>query len=1213
MKVTVVDRSELRALKKTRQVLCRYLDRVGSETYIGNISQDGLINLKKELLQTKAITKQASVSAYLHRNGLTPQLMWTLGSKAKVSAEGLYAYKTSNKRRDERVLGSAALEFMALAVRLAGLFHDLGKGTEGFNEKLKKAVANKLEFGGGQDPIRHELISVMLMDVEDPESFMNELSSQGTIGSAFEARRRWLASKETRIQLEKAMDKTLAIEGANAPTDFDLVFFMEHLSINNREKWEQNPFWMSVMWLVMTHHKLPGGAWNERRKHFTTLASRHLAVKRVDGGGVEIAHRNRLSKFLDMPVKDQPWMHREWARNVCRTIRSLKELRIKHPEFEQQMFSSEGLSLGFGAATPWLSTLTRVGRLCLVLGDYEASCDASKQECKINPDGKLIANTKQVDGRSVLADFLHVHLTKVGDHAPRILRQMFINRDMEFFRAVSINEYEKPLSLAVSMVVPDGQFAWQGVAQQHFARFQHSQEGIFCVVAAGTGKGKTRACAAMMTACRTNPRFSVLLSMRSLTFQTAKAYLAENVGFRPDQVAMLVGDDVLKKRFVDEKRAARKVLQETFNIGTDNVMDGREQFSILFDSDERAVIKLQSLQDDHLLMRLLSAPVSVMTIDHIISLVDLSRSKETLQFLHLMSTDLVIDEVDMYTEDDLICLGRLIEMSGQFGRRVIIASATLPRVVVEGLRDSYCKGYTTYQALYNAPDAKYLVVTHLKPYASTFSEGDFGEFYQNLMERFVAEEANLATEFSRRRVINAQALFDQMAKKDPRYQASKLVPRNCGGKRDDEEYYQKCLDVVRVANQRFAQVDPLTGLEYSIGFVRLNFVRSVQGIQKWLEDSDTCSKLATKGIVIKSICYHAQTLGVVRAVQEEFLEHHLNRTRMNSGAGDPLLESDDVRYSLDMAKKAGAKTVIFIVLTSPIIETGRDLDFDWCVLEPCSTTSIVQAGGRVRRHRTAKIDKANVFVMPLSIKAMTTSDDAWRNMNKSGYAPLQDPLGRHVSTMSELGASCAQALTHPPVTASRAFSRDLLRSDAGLHAGHCLLMPESYSQAPLTVMERVKQMGWLSIDHARMYRGNLQSHYTLEYARQCCDVLLSNVFYANNRFRGGQASERIEYLRATHSWCRLDAKDQVTDANDLVVCHFSRPGKQNSIHLLRSLSLRSIEELLDLSADTAQRMGFSERNIEKADSTLLGAQISAWGEIRSIRFDPHSGVSIHTN
>lgn len=1119
---------------------------------------------------------------------------------------------THTTQGDGRVCGSAALEFMALAVRLAGLFHDLGKGTEGFNDKLRRAVAQKLERGGANDPIRHELLSVMLMDVEDPEAFIEELASELTIATAFEARRAWLASKETRASLERAMEQTISIEGDHTPTDFDLVYFMDHLSLNKREKWQQNPFWMSVMWLVMTHHKLPSGAWNDRRQHFTALASRHLAVKRVDGRGVEIANRNRLSKFLKMPSGDQPWLHQEWARNVSMTIRSLKALRAKHPEFESEMFTCDGLTLGFGVATPWLSTLSRVGRLCLVMGDYEASCDASKQECKINPEGKLIANTKQVGGKSVLADFLHVHLVKVGDHAPMILRQMFISQSQEFFRPATIKECEKPLPLAIPVVAPDGQFAWQAVAQQQIAGFQHSQEGFFCVVAAGTGKGKTRACAAMMTACRTNPRFSVLLSMRSLTFQTAKAYLAENVGFKPSQVAMLVGDNLLKKRFSAEKMAAGRVLEETLNIGTDNVMDGQDQFSILFDNNERVAVGLQSLQDDHLLMRLLSAPVSVMTIDHLIRLVDLSRSKETLQILHLMSTDLVIDEVDMYTEDDLICLGRLIEMAGQFGRRVIIASATLPRVIVEALRDSYYKGYATYRALYDVPEAKSLVVTHLKPFVSSHSEGSFGDFYQHLMERFAEEEAACATEFSRRRVINAQALFDQKSNRDPRYLAASLAPGNSrGGSGHYERYFQKCLEVARIANQRFAQVDSATGVEYSIGFVRLNTVKSAQGMQKWLENSGICDAVAAKGTVIKTICYHAQTLGVVRAVQEEFLEYHLNRTRMNKGGADPLLESEDVRFSLEEAKKGGAKNVIFIVLTSSIIETGRDLDFDWCVLEPCSTTSIVQAGGRVRRHRTARVEKANVFVMPVSMKAMTASDDAWRGMKGSGYAPQQEPLQRHANTMSALGISSPPALPHPPVTTSRAFSKELLRSDVGLHAGHCLLMPDTYSQAPLTIMERVKQMGWLSIEHARMSKDRPQGHYTLEYARLSCDVLLSNVFYANSRFRGGQASERIEYLRSTHSWCRLDTRDQVTDANDLLVCDFALQGQIHPIHLLRSLNVWSIESLLDLSGETAIRLGFSHCDLDSAEHTLLGAQVNTHGDIRSIRFDPQSGLSIH--
>jgi hypothetical protein len=1107
--------------------------------------------------------------------------------------------------------GFVTLEFMAVAVRIAGLLHDIGKGTTGFNEKLRKAVDLRLERGGAQDPVRHELISTMLIDVEDPEYFLGELASPATIVSAFEARRAWLASRKTRAELEIAMDLTLSIEGDREPTDFDLAFFLSHLSLNSRENWQKNPFWMSVMWLVMTHHRLPSGAWSERRQYFMALSGRHLAVSRAENGRAAIAQRAHLSKFLDMPAKDQPWFHQEWVDELCSAIQTLRSLRHKYPDFEQGMFSSVGMDIGFGATTPWLSTLTRVGRLCLVMGDYEASCDSSKEQCN-DPAGRLIANTKQVDGKTVFADTLHTHLVKVGRHAPRILRQLFISRDQEFFRPMSVRESEKPMALTTSWPVCEGPFAWQDTAQQTFAELQDSEAGLFCVVAAGTGKGKTRACAAMMTASRTNPRFSVLLSMRSLTFQTAKAYLAENIGFRPDQVAMLVGDSVLKKRFLDEKQAACSKLDMTPNIGTDNNIDEQGEYCVLLDSDEGAMIRLQSLQEDHTLMRLLSAPVSVMTIDHLMRLVDLSRSKETLQMLHLMSTDLIIDEVDMYAESDLICLGRLVEMAGQFGRRVIIASATLPRVVVEALRDSYLKGYETYQLIYGVPDARNMVVTHIAPYVSHHAPGSsFGEFYQEVLERFVAQESILATQLSRRRVINAQNLFDQKAKKDPRYDSGVLLPGTRGGSGHEEQYFEKCLEVVRVANQRFALTDAQTSIQYSIGFVRLNTVRSAQAMQKWLETSGICTTLAEKGVIIKTICYHAQTLGVSRSVQEEFLERHLNRTRMNNGESDPLLDSSDIRRSLNDAIQAEAKTVIYIVLTSSIIETGRDLDFDWCVLEPCSTTSIVQAGGRVRRHRTEEVDKANIFVMPLSLKAMKDSDDAWRGMKGSGYAPAQEPLKHHANTMSALGVTCAGSPDQAPVTTTRAFSRDLLRSDVGLHAGHCLLIPKSYSLAPLTVMERVKQMGWLSIEHARMDRDKRQSHHTLEYARQHGDVLLSNVFYANSRFRDGEACERIEYLRSTHSWCRLNARDQVTDANYLVSCQFAQPGRTTSIHLLQELNVTGIQELLELCSRMAQRLGFSPRYMDDADHTMLGAQISVHRDVRSIRFSPQSGLTIH--
>ena len=52
--------------------------------------------------------------------------------------------------------------------------------------------------------------------------------------------------------------------------------------------------------------------------------------------------------------------------------------------------------------------------------------------------------------------------------------------------------------------------------------------------------------------------------------------------------------------------------------------------------------------------------------------------------LRLMSSDLVIDEVDDFTGADSIAIGRLIHLAGMLGRKVMISSATIPPSLAEG-------------------------------------------------------------------------------------------------------------------------------------------------------------------------------------------------------------------------------------------------------------------------------------------------------------------------------------------------------------------------------------------------------------------------------------------------------------------------------------------------------------------------------------------------
>jgi CRISPR/Cas system-associated endonuclease/helicase Cas3 len=88
--------------------------------------------------------------------------------------------------------------------------------------------------------------------------------------------------------------------------------------------------------------------------------------------------------------------------------------------------------------------------------------------------------------------------------------------------------------------------------------------------------------------------------------------------------------------------------------------------------------------------QLLYAPVLSCTIDHIMGVTETKRGgRYILPFLRLMSSDLVIDEVDDFDGRDLIAIGRLIHHAGMLGRKVMISSATIAPDLALGFFNAY--------------------------------------------------------------------------------------------------------------------------------------------------------------------------------------------------------------------------------------------------------------------------------------------------------------------------------------------------------------------------------------------------------------------------------------------------------------------------------------------------------------------------------------------
>ena len=72
--------------------------------------------------------------------------------------------------------------------------------------------------------------------------------------------------------------------------------------------------------------------------------------------------------------------------------------------------------------------------------------------------------------------------------------------------------------------------------------------------------------------------------------------------------------------------------------------------------------------------------------------------KYILPSLRLMSSDLVIDEVDDFEVKDLVAIARLVHLAGMLGRKVMISSATIPPALAEGFFNAYQRGWRLYCA-----------------------------------------------------------------------------------------------------------------------------------------------------------------------------------------------------------------------------------------------------------------------------------------------------------------------------------------------------------------------------------------------------------------------------------------------------------------------------------------------------------------------------------
>lgn len=897
--IIAVCRSEKKSRTRVASVLDRYFWRIGSRTWRGKASNACLDRVSREL--RKSAKRNTAVVIHEIRSShesRTPIIR--IGSRSAFSDEGLVPVASNPAEYKRRRNMSDTERTVRAVVCIAALFHDLGKATVLFQDKLKRAMK------GGKpeaDSVRHEMFSAAVWDklfgeVED-EVLTKRLSET--------------TAAHIDLACEEVIQNLVAMTAKpNGPIGFGFVAregSLAHL----------------IGMLILTHHRLPEGD----SDFVTPTAFRHVSEPESAG----------LNKRLVI-APGKPFWHEQWW---------LDALKV-HAEYLVTNRSDV-----FGEM---------ILRASLMFADHLGS--NQKKESEFHHEH--LANTKLTESkptRSLPADSLSKHTSRVYKNALKTIDIFFRYKDS----FPGIDEAQLPVDVAFPRPSSDKRFLWQCKAAEEARQLCKSSEGgFFACLLAGTGTGKTRAAptilanAAMADARAERRYFRVCLALglRVLATQSAQEYVSD-LGFNKQDVAVLVGqapldfDKLSRESLNDAPDGSGSLLALPSWLQIEGVKGVIPEIG---DSAEEDWLRTLSLNTERGLpavcelileaagkrnqngRRLLEPPVLVGTIDHLMDVASPVNSRFLVQSVRVSTSDLIIDEIDQFNGEDIAAIGRLIYQSASMGRRVIIMSATLTTDIASALFTSYTAGWSKFAKAHEFQDNVNVLVSgdSVETCFTTTKKTEFLDAFNSCRSSVV-------------KCLETQPISRRSEILEP-----------CSNWLDLVQQIDK--ECARLHNLNAFNVASSSGKEFSVsvGLVRLTRISHTASVAAQLSSGKTSDRMRFV------LCLHSQFPRLQRSWIETRLRRALTRKGENSNAGVVALCQAEGLF--DKATEQGVCNIEIVVVASPVIETGNDLDFDWAVIDPISTRSIIQTAGRVWRHRPLQRQTLSVSILGRSVVAI---------------------------------------------------------------------------------------------------------------------------------------------------------------------------------------------------------------------------------------------------
>ncbi len=627
-----------RCTKRAREQSCRIIDQFAERT--GDAAWQTTITMEgvvtlRKLLRKTARRNTAVACHWLKKNGQT-ELLWIVGNLRRFNAQG----RVPTNRTTLQIIRNDGEHRWQSAESIALLAAIAGL----FHDFGKAGMCFQQTLKGESQhvcqPYRHEWISVRLF-----EAFVGERSDE-----------QWLASlTQLKAADEKAMLKALKMDSA---------------------EWSNSPFKKLpplarvVAWLMLSHHRLPqpypanssllySEGWLERQLNADWNSLNHKSTEK---------HQWKARDFKNVwkfphgtPLKSQTW--REKARQIGKRIRNLPALL--HAGSLDNLFT------------------LHLARLSLMLADHVYSSQPAYSGWQ---DDAFQAWANSYRGTGELRQKLDEHNVGVAHQALLMGRSLpALRRSLPAIaRHKTFRERAK-----------EERFDWQNKAWDVASslREKSAEQGFFGINMASTGCGKTFANARIMYALadgQVGCRFSVALGLRTLTLQTGQA-LQSRLGLDDDTLAVVTGAAAVKELYQGNDT-------EDISSASDEAFFASHHY-VHYEGATSSGIAQQWLAKEPALNRLVSAPVLVTTIDHLMPATEGVRGgRQIPAMLRLLTSDLVLDEPDDFDVDDLHALCRLVNWAGMLGSRVLLSSATLPPALTEALFEAYREGRKAWQA-----------------------------------------------------------------------------------------------------------------------------------------------------------------------------------------------------------------------------------------------------------------------------------------------------------------------------------------------------------------------------------------------------------------------------------------------------------------------------------------------------------------------------------